>query len=263
MDTGQFTIIVLTVLFLVFFTLKQLNRFKDVMRIFLSKSKYQDYDIFFKKYFNYYNLLSDKEKRRFIYRAYNLSNTLKIVGRQGFEISEKVKFFVVAAQVQLTFGFNNYYLNRFKTIFVYPDTYRNPVTGNLHDGEVNPRGLIVLSWKKLVKGHVVADDKINLGLHEFAHALMHTVLHSENHEAGLDYYLDKILKLSKDEIVKIKSSDHHFFRDYAGTNIFEFFAIAIEYFFEVPKDFRKELPLLYTYLVKLLRQDPAKRIFRV
>ena len=60
----------------------------------------------------------------------------------------------------------------------------------------------------------------------------------------------------------IKSDKSHLFRKYAGTNTFEFFAVAVEYFFEVPEELKNELPNLYQYLTLLLKQDPVKRIFR-
>ncbi|MFC2104975.1 zinc-dependent peptidase [Bacteroidota bacterium] len=187
---------------------------------------------------------------------------MNIIGKQDFKITSEVKLFVVAAHVQLTLGFSQYILPKFRTILIYPDAYENKMTGKMHYGEVNPRGVIVLSWKRLVKGHVIPDDKVNLGLHEMAHALMHTIIQSNDHEYGLDPYLKDIVRLSQSEMEKIKSNDHHFFRKYAGTNIYEFFAIAIEYFFEVPAEFRKELPILYQYLVNLLKQDPVQKIFR-
>ena len=132
----------------------------------------------------------------------------------------------------------------------------------MHFGEVNPKGIIVLSWKKFLKGYDIPDDKINLGLHEMAHALMHTIIHSYDHEDGLDNYLRKIVQLSRDEMEKIKSDEHPFFRPYAATNIFEFFAVAVEYFFEVPAELKEHLPKLYEYLTLLLKQDPANKIFR-
>lgn len=225
--------------------------------LFLSREKKWYLKNFFSKHFHYFNQLSEKDKQRFIIRAYKLSKLKNIVGRQDFNITEEVKLFVVAAQVQLTFGFKQYTLNKFHTILVYPDAYENKITGNMHYGEVNPKGLIVLSWKRLVKGFEIHDDKINLGLHEMAHALMHTIIYSNDHEFGLDPYLRDIVRLSQNEMEKIKSTDHHFFRKYAGTNIYEFFSIAVEYFFEVPIEFKEELPVLYQYMVKLLKQDIA------
>ena len=50
---------------------------------------------------------------------------------------------------------------------------------------------------------------------------------------------------------------HAFLRSYAGTNEAEFFAVAVEYFFERPQEFQTALPELYGTLGSLLRQDPA------
>ena len=262
MQSTESLYFVLIISFFVVYTLKKFGVLQNLDVLFLSKDKKWELKNFFSKHFHYFNQLSEEDRQQFIIRAYKLAKNLKIIGRQDFEITEQVKLYVVSAQVQLTFGFDRYYFPKFRTILVYPDAYRNKITGNMHYGEVNPRGIIVLSWKRLVKGHAIPNDKINLGLHEMAHALMHTIIHSNDHETGLDPLLSNVVKLSQEEIVKIKSSDHHFFRDYAGTNIFEFFAIAIEYFFEVPEELNKELPKLYKYLTDLLKQDPARKIFR-
>jgi Mlc titration factor MtfA (ptsG expression regulator) len=47
-----------------------------------------------------------------------------------------------------------------------------------------------------------------------------------------------------------------FFREYACTNTHEFFAVAVEIFFERPEGFKNEFPDLYNVLVRLLNQDP-------
>ncbi len=263
MQTDNNIFYILFIIFVIIYTLRQFLRYKDFKSLFISKNKISELDIFFSKYFKYYNQLNPKEQKSFIKRAYNLSLSVQILGKEKFEITEKVKLFVVAAQVQLTFGFRRYDLPIFRRILVYPNAYRSPATGNMHYGEVNAKGIIILSWKRLVKGHLITDDTINLGLHELAHALMHTIIHSNDHEIGLDPYLKNVLKLSKVEREKIKSKKDHLFRSYAATNIYEFFAIAVEHFFEVPSKFKKELPDLYDHMVKLLKQDPSSKLFRI
>lgn len=248
---------ILILAFFIIYSIKYFGIFTLTNTLFLSREKKWKLKNFFGKHFHYFNQLSEKDKDRFILRAYKLSKSINIVGRQDFVITPEVKLFVVAAQVQLTFGFKQFELNKFQTILVYPDAYKNKITGNMHYGEVNPKGVIVLSWNRLVKGFKISDDKINLGLHEMAHALMHTIIYSNDHENDLDPYLRDIVRLSQSEMEKIKSEDYHFFRKYAGTNIYEFFAIAVECFFEVPHEFKEELPILYQYMVKLLKQNPV------
>jgi len=235
----------------------------DLIRVAtLSHEKKWKLKNFFGKNFHYFNQLSDAEKEIFIKRSYRLIYHINIIGRQGFNITEEIRFYVIAAYVQITFGFDYYELPKFRTILVYPDAYENKMTGKKHYGEVNAKGVIVVSWKRLVKGHKIADDAINLGLHEMAHALMNIIIVSNDHEPGLDPYLRNIVMLSKNEIERIKSEEHHLFRKYASANIYEFFAIAVENFFETPEKFQKEFPKLYQHLVLLLKQDPLIKKFR-
>ena len=212
---------------------------------------------FFYGSFNYYSLLNKEEQKRFLVRAYSISKRLNIKGGGGFDVTQPMRLLISAAQTQLTFGYKRFYLSRFRNILVYPDEYKNKQTGQYHQGEVNGRGIIVLSWNNFMKGYKNPHDRINLGLHEMAHALMLTIIHTNEHEAGLDNYLNKVLKLSIPEIEQIKQHKPHLFRSYAGSNPFEFFAIAIENFFEDPSRMRDELPIIYQHMCKLLKQDPA------
>jgi MtfA peptidase len=249
----------IALLFVGFFTYKIFS--KAFGLIIISPANAKRMHNFYTIHSHYYNCLEPKLQKRFVYRAFSLINRFRFIGRQGFQVTEQVKLLVVSAMVQLTFGFKRYSLGRFKTVFVYPDSYLNPFTGKIHDGEVHPRGLIVLSWKKLVRGFADPNDRINLGLHELAHALMHTILSSNDHEKGLNEYLEKVIKLSKEDIEKINNGSSHIFRSYAGSNVDEFFAVAIEHFFEDPKEFSASLPDLYRKLTQLLKQDPARKIY--
>ncbi len=251
------TLPILIILFL--FTIRVFSRIFGLFIVPYNEGK--ALKTFYEKYSHYFNQLTPRLQKRFIYRAYSLSKFIKVIGRQGFVVDRKVVLYVVAAYVQITFGFSYYNIPRFKTVIIYPDSFKSPFTGQLHDGEVNPRGLIVLSWKKLVRGFSDSYDKINLGLHEMAHALMHTIIFSNKHEPGLDAYLNKVIKLSAEEIRKINEGQSHIFRSYAGKNTEEFFAIATEHFFEGPKELKHELPNLYRKMTLLLKQDPANGIY--
>ncbi|MEP4532261.1 MAG: zinc-dependent peptidase, partial [Cyclobacteriaceae bacterium] len=47
-----------------------------------------------------------------------------------------------------------------------------------------------------------------------------------------------------------------FFRAYGGVSQAEFFAVAVENFFERPKEFKAYHSVLYQTMCKLLKQDP-------
>jgi Mlc titration factor MtfA (ptsG expression regulator) len=64
------------------------------------------------------------------------------------------------------------------------------------------------------------------------------------------------------EIARIRRGTSRLFREYASTNQKEFFAVAVEYYFERPLAFRAELPELYAVLCRMLHQDPAGEMDR-
>ena len=60
------------------------------------------------------------------------------------------------------------------------------------------------------------------------------------------------------EIANLNASEKHFFRRYAFDNLEEFFAVAVENFFERTQQFHTEQPELYRILANLFKQDPIK-----
>lgn len=61
------------------------------------------------------------------------------------------------------------------------------------------------------------------------------------------------------EMERIVNDEVSFFRDYAATNDHEFFAVAVENFFERPQAFFEHHPRMYGLLATLLNQDPLAR----
>ncbi|MFN5620319.1 MAG: zinc-dependent peptidase [Flavobacteriales bacterium] len=48
----------------------------------------------------------------------------------------------------------------------------------------------------------------------------------------------------------------HFFRQYGATNIHEFWAVAVETFFEQPDEFKTKYPALFHETCRMLNQWP-------
>lgn len=208
------------------------------------------------KYFRYYQGLSEGNKRKFEQRVCRFIYSKKFIPRGMKEIPVEMVVFVAAVAVQLTFGLPQVRLTHFNKILVYPDNYYSNITQRYHKGEVNPAfGIIVLSWRNFMEGFLHADDAINLGLHEMAHALrIENVIRSE-YSFFAEPLIDQLDAWCK-KICSDSSGDIYFFRPYACTNVHEFFSVAVENFFERPQQFKMELPELYTIMVKLLKQDP-------
>ncbi len=177
----------------------------------------------------------------------------------GIEVKEEMKVMISACAAQLLVGHPDLVLEHFDKIIVYPNTYRNHRTGRMHEGEVRPAtGTIVIAWDDFVNGYAHNHDAHNVGLHELAHAFWF----ENNNDNGEDGFLNATFlvrwnELAAAEIERIKAGLTSFFRDYAGLNEAEFFAVAVEYFFERPLEFRDAQPELYDLLCGLLKQDPA------
>ena len=206
----------------------------------------------------YYQQLIPYNQKRFEKRVQQFMQLKRFMPRNMPEVTDEMKVLIAASAVQLTFGFPNVYLMHFHTILVYPDSYYSTISKRYHKGEVNPAfGIIVLSWKDFVEGLATPDDSLNLGLHEMAHALrLENVVRNDEHNFLKPHILQQWEAESQLERAKIRNGESHFFRDYAGSDEEEFFAIAVENFFERPQQFWQELPHLYQTLSLLLNQDP-------
>jgi Mlc titration factor MtfA (ptsG expression regulator) len=208
------------------------------------------------KYFPYYSRLDAADQHRFEQKLLYFILSKQFIPRQFGRITDEMKVMIAACAVQLTFGLPRVYLQHFDKILVYPDDYYSSITKRFHKGEVNPAfGVIVLSWRSFVDGYIDHTDSINLGLHEMAHALrLENIVHNDEHDF-FDDALVKRLDAIAAQICNVQQ-DNSFLRAYACSDPHEFFAVAVENFFERPAEFKSHMPELYSILSELLRQDP-------
>lgn len=208
--------------------------------------------------FRFYQKLPPTSKKIFERRVAHFISSKKFIPRKMDKITWEMKVLVGASAIQLTFGYPKVNLSFFRNILIFPESFFSNTNQAYHKGEVNPRmKAIVLSWKDFVEGYLSPDGR-NLGLHEMAHALR-----LENRVMNREYdFLDKELLQqwelhARRTMTEIKNGQETFFRQYGGVNNEEFFAVAVENFFERPIEFKEKHPMTYTTLCKLLRQDPV------
>ena len=211
------------------------------------------------KYAIHYQKLGNPDKRRFERLVAAFIQDKEWRGAR-MHVAEEMKVMISACAAELLFGFpQDLVLRHFETIIIFPDSYRSAKSGRLHQGEVRPQsGVIMISWKDFVHGYAHTRDAHNVGLHEMAHALWfeNRIQNGEQdflHPELLQDWIDH----ADEEIERIREGKSRLLRGYAGTNQAEFFAVAVEYFFERPVEFKQDLPELYTTLCAMLRQDPA------
>ena len=69
--------------------------------------------------------------------------------------------------------------------------------------------------------------------------------------------MQSIERYAESEMANLQANQDHFFRKYAFDNMEEFFAVAVENFFERPTPFQQAQPRLYSILAELFKQDPV------
>lgn len=204
--------------------------------------------------FEFYNLLSDKEKKYFEHRVANFIEKYEFIGKEGFLITDEVKVLIASTAVMLTFGMRHYLFDVIERIVVYPNEYFSTTTEEYFKGEFNPRmKTVVFSWKDFKNGYELTSDNLNLGIHEFTHVLNFHGLKSEDASALIFTRMFKQINEDVNEPNnRQKLIESNYFRVYAYTNPFEFLAVIIEHFFESPDLFKQEFPELFDKVSKML-----------
>lgn len=208
--------------------------------------------------FPFYMRLSDKKKIHFEHRITRFLEKYKFVGRKDFVITEEVKIHIAATYIMLSFGMRLYLCDVFDKIIIYPSIYLSKITKQYHKGEFNPNTkAVVFSWEDFQKGYDISNDNLNLGIHEFAHALHYQGIQGNYNGAMLFSRMYSIINEEvSDSIVRKQLIHSHYFRIYAFTNQFEFLAVILEHYFETPLEFKKQFPHLYKNVCLMLNMKP-------
>lgn len=207
--------------------------------------------------FSYYTHLSKEGKTKFQDRLIKFISKKNFVGMNGCLITDEMRILISATAIQITFGLDIYHLPHFHTIRVYPEIFYLKLMDAELKGGTSPDGVIMLSWDDFQKGHASTDDKINLGLHEMAHAVLLDMLHGTISNRQLEAEIGEWEAAGNVEMEKLRKKSPHFLRSYGGANEHEFFAVCVEHFFEAPAEFSMRLPFVFKRLCRLLNQDPT------
>ena len=198
-------------------------------------------------------------------------------GCDGLEATEEMKVVISAQAGLLLLGVEHEYYRRVRSILIYPRTFGVGSPGGQGGGIVGGgggnlgeawyRGPVILSWDAAEHGAVDPKDGRNVVYHEFAHKL-----------DLLDGRVDGTPPMSNRadlrEWARVMQEEFEILRGgakkgrktvldrYGATNEAEFFAVAVEAFFEKPLKMERVQPELYALFVKHFRQNPAERLRR-
>ncbi len=203
----------------------------------------------------FFRRLPYKHQRQFEHRVSEFIDTNEFIGRENLEVTEQMKVMIAATATMLCFGFKTYQLDIVETVIIYPNVYYSQINNMYHRGEVNPRlKTIVFSWEHFLQGYEIGDDNLNLGIHEFGHAI-HLNASRKNDLSSLIFnrgFKNLTAYLQENESVRQDLIASKYFREYAYTNHYEFFAVLLENFIETPLEFKSQYPKLYTLIKQML-----------
>ena len=175
---------------------------------------------------------------------------------------------VAASAIIPVFGFPDWEWNQIREVLVYPNRFDEDFAfesgsdrytlGMVGTGVMNR--VMILSQPDLLAGFRNAEDRRNVGLHEFAHL----VYKSDGVIDGLPGVgLDREsigpwVQLIRRKMEEMRRGESDLNR-YGLTNEAEFFAVATEYFFERPGIMERKHPELYAMLSRVFRQSLGER----
>jgi len=197
--------------------------------------------------FLYYQKLSKSEKKLFEDRIHHFLVNKNFVSND-LEVTEEMKVLISATAIQILFGLDPYYLSSFNTIQL---TLEEPKTAVSEKDKK-----VIICWPEFKAGIDNNTDGYNPGLKILSLAF--------NIEQQLSKYSAKMFnqhrfkelnQLYKNQAEKYIASGKSKYKDYKQVDRSEYFAVAIEYFFERPEHFYANQPEMYIALAKLLRQD--------
>jgi len=205
--------------------------------------------------FKFYGKLTPKHRLIFEHRVALFIKDKDFIGREELEVTEEMKVLISATAVMLTFGFRDFYIGLLERIFIYPGEFYSVAREEYHKGEFNPKlKTLVLSWTDFKKGFENYHDKINLGIHEFAHAIHLNSMKERDISSTIfsDSFKELTDLISNEEPLRKALISSKYFREYAFTNQFEFIAVVIESFIESPAELKSQFPEVYSKTKQML-----------
>lgn len=185
----------------------------------------------------------------------------RITGVAGVEVTPEIGVLVAATAVRLVFRRPAWEFHDFGEILVYPGAFTTDgnyavnAEGADAAGMMHSQGGVILSLPHLLRGFEADNDGFNVGYHEFAHVL--DGARPDGVPGGLDLgsYRPWVTVMQR-EFERVHRG-RSILRSYAGKNPAEFFACAVEFFFEKPLQMRERAPELYNQLSRFFNQNPA------
>ncbi len=193
------------------------------------------------------------------------------IGCNGLEVTEQMRLSIAAQACLLIVNSDAWYRN-LTTILVYPGAFKSRQTEHsgyvvtereiVRTGESWSRGPVVLSWAHARQGALNHRDGHNVVFHEFAHQLDDLSGHTDgvpvlNRDQRFADWARAFVTAYETHVRHVRSGRETVFDAYGAEGPEEFFAVAVEAFFERPAALKHQAPAVYEQLSQLLRLEPS------
>jgi Mlc titration factor MtfA (ptsG expression regulator) len=174
-------------------------------------------------------------------------------------VDDELRVLVAASAATLSLGWPEFEWDALAEVLLYPQdfdrdySYEDPELS----GQTSPWGTVILSVPTLRGSFDDPDDGYHVGLHEFAHLVDMEAAEFRGTPAGLgEAAAARWPELARAEMDRMRRG-RSVLDDYGADDVVEFFAVAVEGFFETPLELRRHHRELYDLLADWFRQDPA------
>jgi MtfA peptidase len=183
----------------------------------------------------------------------------KTVTGVGMEATEELRLLVAASAVTLSVAWEDHDWEALAEVLLYPDDFDRDYNfgGAERVGEAHPWGTLILSAPALEESFDDPGSGCHVGLHEFAHLLDLQQGQFDGVPAGLGSAPSREwAALVPEEMDRIRRG-LSVLDAYGAESPVEFFAVAVETFFGLPRELRSGHGALYGILAGYFGQDPA------
>ncbi len=254
--------VVLFIFLFLFFTRKYRKR-----KSILKKMFPVEWELILNREVAYYSSLSKEEKQKFNNMVHIFLNE-KIITGIDTDVDDKCRLLIASSAIIPVFKFPDWEYDNLVEILVYPKNFdenyqyvKNNNNKQILGLVTNIASTMILSKPALYHGFKDSADKLNVGFHEFIHAV-------DGGDGAIDGIpallikrddIKEWLRIVKQESKRIEEG-HSDINPYALTNNAEFFSVSSEYFFENPEAMSDKYPELYNILMKIFKQDTKSKL---
>lgn len=192
-------------------------------------------------------------------------------GCGGLQVTDAMRLSIAAQACLLVVNTDRWY-RHLTTVMIYPGAFRSRQVEHhgyvvteretVRVGESWTRGPVILSWEDTEHGAQDDGDGHNVVFHEFAHKLDDQTGHTDaipDLGRAAQSYADwaRVFTAAFDRhVARVETGQPTVLNAYGATRPEEYFAVAVEAFFEQPAALAGDEPEVYAQLARLFRLDP-------